>query len=227
MINLNTQALIEIEKRIPRKSVVALGSGIGTLDVASLLQDMSDHIKGVITSSPSIESRLYKRGLPILDPNSVDIIDIYIDTSEEVSKDFVINKKRDLKFTRAKIMAYQAREFICVTQKDNYVDSFENTTVLVEVLPYARNLVGRKVKILGADTHWHKDVITENGNQILELHKLDLDEPWEVEDMLDLIPGVVSSSIFATVPPDVLVVMDEQLAKSVIHEETNKHAATH
>ncbi len=227
MINLNEQVLEEIAKRISSNSVVALGNGQGMMNVVKMLPDMENMLKGVITCSSSFENKLKAAGLSVLEPNEVSVIDLYVDTADEATKDFILNKKKDLRFTRAKIMAYQSREFICVVEKSDYKDVLKNTTVLVETLPYTRSLVSKKIKSLNALVHWHKDLLTENGNFILEVHNLDLKEPWEIEDTLDLIPGVVSSSIFASVIPDVLIIADSLHAESILQNDKHELATVH
>lgn len=227
MNKFNRDIVKEITKRVENDSVIALGNGQGILDIAENLGPIADRIKGVVTSSITMEKKVKAVGLSILDPNEANAINIYIDSAVEVSKDFVINKKKDLKFTRAKIMAYQAIEFICIVEKSNYLNSFDNTSVLLEILPYTRSLVMKKLKSLNAHANWHKDIITENGNFILEAIGLDLREPWEIEDALDLIPGVVASSIFASVIPDFLILADKSTAQCINMDDVLSFATVH
>jgi ribose 5-phosphate isomerase A len=52
------------------------------------------------------------------------------------------------------------------------------------------------------------DVVTDNGNELLDVHGLDLSDPCALECAIACVPGVVACGIFALRPADVSYVGD-------------------
>jgi ribose 5-phosphate isomerase A len=80
--------------------------------------------------------------------------------------------------------------------------------VPVEVLPFARHWVARRLSELGGRSVHRVDFVTDNGNELLDVHGLDLADPRSVECAIACIPGVVACGIFALRPADVAYVGD-------------------
>jgi ribose 5-phosphate isomerase A len=70
----------------------------------------------------------------------------------------------------------------------------------------ARSFVARELVKLGGAPEWREGFVTDNGNYILDVHDLTLDEPAAVERRLNDIPGVVCNGVFAQRRADVLLV---------------------
>ncbi len=69
----------------------------------------------------------------------------------------------------------------------------------------AQSLVGRRLAALGGTPALRADFTTDNGNLILDVHGLDIDDPVGLEDRIDRIAGVVASGLFCRRPADVLL----------------------
>ena len=61
----------------------------------------------------------------------------------------------------------------------------------------ARSLVARALVGLGGQPIWREGVTTDNGNIILDVHNLKIDQPLALERGINDIPGVVCNGIFA------------------------------
>ena len=61
----------------------------------------------------------------------------------------------------------------------------------------------------GRQQNWHKDVVTDNGNQILDIHNLEITDPEKLERELNQLPGVVCVGLFARRRADVVIVGGE------------------
>jgi ribose 5-phosphate isomerase A len=70
----------------------------------------------------------------------------------------------------------------------------------------ARTLVRDALNQLGGDTVWREGVITDNGNIILDVHGLHIDNPSALEGRINNITGVVCNGIFANRGADVLLI---------------------
>jgi ribose 5-phosphate isomerase A len=80
----------------------------------------------------------------------------------------------------------------------------------IEVIPMARSFVARALVRHGGSPQWREGFVTDNGNQILDVHNLEITEPTRLENELNNIPGIVTVGIFALRPADVLILGTEQ-----------------
>ena len=61
----------------------------------------------------------------------------------------------------------------------------------------ARAFVARQMVKAGGQPIWRQDFITDNGNEIIDVHDLKIANPLEVETRFNQIPGVVTVGLFA------------------------------
>ncbi|WP_455365423.1 ribose-5-phosphate isomerase A, partial [Kaarinaea lacus] len=72
-------------------------------------------------------------------------------------------------------------------------------------IPMARSYVARELVKLGGNPVYRDGFVTDNGNQILDVHNLEILNPVELEQTLNNIVGVVTNGLFARRPADVLL----------------------
>ena len=111
-------------------------------------------------------------------------------------------------------MANLARVFVCIADESKLVTQLGCFPIPVEVLPFARGLVANEVGNLGGAAKLRDRFTTDNGNQILDVSGLVIDDPDTLETQLNQIPGVVSNGIFAQRRPDIVLVAD---ARGALH----------
>ena len=58
---------------------------------------------------------------------------------------------------------------------------------------------------MGGRPVYRNNFVTDNGNQILDVHNLDLNVPYEIEQTINKIPGVVENGIFSSRKADVIL----------------------
>ncbi len=85
----------------------------------------------------------------------------------------------------------------------------------VEVIPMARSYVARQLVKLGGQPFWREGVTTDNGNVILDVHNLRLDDPNAFESTVNQIAGVVTVGLFARRRADVLIVAGDDGVKTI------------
>ena len=73
----------------------------------------------------------------------------------------------------------------------------------------ARSMVARKLVKLGGQPELRIGCKTLHGNEILDVHGLDLSEPMKMEDALNRITGVVENGLFAHRYADLLILAKE------------------
>ena len=69
----------------------------------------------------------------------------------------------------------------------------------------ARAHVARRLSALGGEPRLREGFVTDNGNQILDVHGLTIDDPVALEAEIDHVAGVVSNGLFAIRGADVLL----------------------
>ena len=70
----------------------------------------------------------------------------------------------------------------------------------------ARGLVARALVGLGGRPERREGFVTDNGNEILDVHGLDVLDPPTLESELNQIAGVVANGLFARRAADVVLV---------------------
>ena len=131
---------------------------------------------------------------------------VYVDGADEVDPNKALIKGGGGALTREKIVAASSSRFICITDASKQVDVLGAYPLPVEVIPMARGLVGRALAAIGGEPIWRQDFVTDNGNHILDVHGLRIDEPGKLETYLNNQVGVVCNGIFADQAADVVIV---------------------
>ncbi|AHE65712.1 ribose-5-phosphate isomerase RpiA [Legionella oakridgensis] len=177
--------------------IVGVGTGSTVNYFIQELATVKHRIDACIASSNATETRLRSLGIPVIDLNVADDLPIYIDGADEVNFKRETIKGGGGALTREKIIATTARQFICIVDETKLVENLGEFPIAVEVIPMARSFVAREIVKLGGDPQYREGLITDNGNIILDVFGLNLDSPCEVENAINMIPGVVENGLFA------------------------------
>ena len=187
--------------------------GVGTGSTANLFIDalgkVGARVEGAVASSEASAERLRRVGIPVLDLNLVDEMPVYVDGADEATRHLHLLKGGGGALTREKIVAAVARKFVCVVDDTKLVERLGVFPLPVEVIPLARSYVARRLVAIGGRPVLRAGFVTDNGNEILDVHDLDIREPVALEDELNQITGVVCNGLFAHRPADVLLVAGE------------------
>src|SRR5690606_11573865 len=133
-----------------------------------------------VSSSEASTLKLRQLGIPVLDLNEVDDLGVYIDGADESNARLELIKGGGAALTREKIIATAARRFVCIADESKLVQCLGRFPLPVEVIPMARNLVARELTRLGGRPVHRAGVVTDNGNHILDLHDLAIEQAREL-----------------------------------------------
>lgn len=145
----------------------------------------------------------------MLELNSTGGLDVYVDGADEATRHLQLIKGGGGALTREKIIAAASRRFICIADDTKLVGMLGAFPLPIEVIPMARSYVGRELAARGGRPLWREGFVTDNGNQILDVHGLRITEPLKLENELSGIAGVVTVGLFAQRPADVLLLGGE------------------
>lgn len=187
--------------------------GVGTGSTANhfieALAAIRTRLDTTVASSEETAQRLRALDIPVSDLNSIASLPVYVDGADEATRHRQLIKGGGGALTREKIIAAAARKFICIADDSKLVDVLGAFPLPVEVIPMARSLVARRLVALGGDPRWREGFVTDNGNEILDVHNLRILEPAKLESDLNQIPGVVTNGLFAIRPADLLLIATE------------------
>lgn len=183
--------------------------GIGTGSTANFFIDMlgkhKDSFAAAVASSEASAQRLQAQGIEVRDLRDVERIAIYVDGADEVNAKKEMIKGGGGALTREKIVAAASDEFVCIVDSSKQVGILGAYPLPIEVIPMAANLVAKELKKTGGNPILREGVITDNGNLILDLHGLKIENAPEMERSLNQITGVVTNGLFAVRPATVVL----------------------
>ncbi|MDC9623038.1 ribose-5-phosphate isomerase RpiA [Xenorhabdus sp. XENO-7] len=187
-------------------TIVGVGTGSTASHFIDALGTIKNQIEGAVSSSEASTEKLKSLGIPVFDCNEVDSLDIYVDGADEINGHMHMIKGGGAALTREKIIAAVAKKFICIIDESKQVDVLGKFPLPVEVIPMARSYVARELVKLGGTPVYRQNVVTDNGNVILDVHNLVILDPVALENKINGITGVVTVGLFANRGADVVLV---------------------
>jgi len=192
--------------------VVGLGTGSTAAYAIRALGRAVDaglDVRGVATSYAS-RDLAREVGIPLVDLDAVERIDVAIDGADQVSDDLALIKGGGAAHAREKVVDAAAARFVVVADPSKETPTLDRS-VPVEVLPDARATVRRAIRDLDGEPTLRaaerKDgpVVTDNGNLVLDCDFGVLPDPGSLATALATIPGVVAHGLFVEVADEVHV----------------------
>ena len=188
--------------------IVGVGTGSTVKFFIEGLGRMRDRIAGAVSSSEQSTVLLKQHGIEVFDLNAVGPLTLYVDGADECDPRRCLIKGGGAALTREKIIAAASERFVCVVDPAKCVDVLGAFPLPVEVIPMARSHVAREIQRLGGTPVWRQGCITDNGNWILDVHGLHIEDPPQLESEWNQITGVVTVGLFAHRPADVVIAGD-------------------
>ncbi len=184
--------------------IEALGAKISTGELSDII--------GVATSFQG-EVMASDLGIPLKNLAAVNRIDLAIDGADEVDPNFQLIKGGGACHVQEKLVATLADRFVVVVDSTKLVNRLNLDFPLpVEVVPSAWMQVKSSLENLGASAVLRMavkkagPVVTDQGNLVLDLKMQDgIENPKELELIINNIPGVLENGLFVDVADEVLI----------------------
>lgn len=181
--------------------IVGVGTGSTVNKFIDALATIRDTIRGAVSSSEASSSRLRAAGIEVFDCNDVGELPVYVDGADEIDAHGYMIKGGGAALTREKIVAAQARHFICIADESKLVATLGAFHLPVEVIPMASARIVRQFAALGGRATLRKvdgkPLVTDNGQHILDVAGLQIGDPLAFESEVNQWPGVVTVGVFA------------------------------
>ena len=190
--------------------IVGLGSGRASTtlvkSLGKLIKLKQYNIKGIPTSL-QIKLIAEKVGIPLVEADQVDYIDVVFDGADQIDSQKFMIKGGGGALLRENILFSLAKKIVIMADKTKFVKNFTRT-VPIEIYPLARNSVTRSIKKLGGKAQLRSldrgyPFFTENGNIILDCDFGTIKNPKVLTQKIKQTTGVLESGIFLR-KPDVI-----------------------
>jgi ribose 5-phosphate isomerase A len=188
-------------------ALIGVGTGSTVNFFIDALAQSAIPLKGAVSSSMASTQRMQALGIPVVDLSEVQSLSVYIDGADEIDGHGYMLKGGGAALTREKIVAAQAKQFVCIVDQSKRVDVMGTFPLPVEVIPMSVPQIIRNFSSIGGNAVLRmrdgQPLVTDNGQYILDVHGLKLTEPLALEAQISQWPGVVTVGIFAFQKADV------------------------
>lgn len=173
-----------------------------------------------VPSSEETKKLCEEGGIPLLDVNEVETLDLVIDGADEMDAHFHVIKGGGAALFREKVLAYMGKEVIWIMDESKLVSSLGAFGLPVEILPFGALSTLTRLEEAGYAPSFRctkafpkdkrsfeenkkllleeseKLLLTDNGNYLLDLFYGENLPLTEVQNLLLSIPGVVEHGLF-------------------------------
>ena len=187
--------------------VIGLGSGRAATalvkSLSKLIKLKGYNIRGIPTSL-QIKLIAEKGGIPLVEADQVDFIDVVFDGADQIDSQKYVIKGGGGALLRENILFNLAKKVVVMADKTKFVKNLTRT-VPIEIHPLARNSVTKSIKKLGGESQIRSldrgyPFFTENGNIILDCDFGTIKNPKILTQKIKQTPGVLESGIFLRKP---------------------------
>jgi ribose 5-phosphate isomerase A len=220
-MNFKKMAGYEAAQEIKDGQVVGLGTGSTTHyfieKLGMRIKKEEIQILGIPTSYQSFFlAKDWEIQVTSLEEHDVDVA---VDGADEIDPDLNLIKGGGAAHTLEKIVDYAADNFIVIADDTKIVEKLGKTPIPLEIIPSSSRMVLQALNDLGAKGEIRmaqmKDgpVITDHGNFVIDANFGLLEDPCELEIVLNSIPGVLENGIFSGVVDQVIIGSPEGIKK--------------
>ncbi len=199
----------EAAKYVERGMTLGLGTGsTASYFLAALAEKAADGwgLRGVPTSEAT-RRQAEAIGIEIITPDETTIIDLAVDGTDEADPQRNLIKGGGAALLREKIVANAARRFIVIADKSKRVAALGAFPLPIEIEPFGWALTVRNIRValLGAGfdgagvelrAREGEVVKSDGGHLIIDCALGRIDDPANLDRVLQAIPGVIETGLF-------------------------------
>lgn len=191
--------------------ILGLGTGSTVLFMLNKLGEMIKQGLEVKCVSSSAQTTKIAQNfeIPLISLNDVDHIDLTIDGADEV--DFNLNgiKGGGGALLFEKIIASFSNKVIWIVDSKKLVKKLGRFPLPVEVIPFGSTHILKKLDDLGYKPVKRlldeKSFFTDSGNEIIDLHLSEINDPFNLEKEIKMLSGVVEVGLFNNIADLVII----------------------
>ena len=207
------------------KNNLTLGVGSGsTVDFfIKSLAESGIKPRVIVSSSLRSEELLNKNGFKVTKLNDLkEPISLYIDGADEIDYQLNMIKGGGGALTSEKILASQSKKFICIVDESKLVRKLGKFPLPVEIIDSSiSGIINYLESNFDVIVKKRLNFLSDHGNPIIDIHRLKIDNPIELENNLNKIPGVVTNGLFCHQKANLCLIANKDGVKT-IHGDSNK-----
>ena len=199
---------------------IGLGTGRAASAFIRALGESGMAVRGVATSHASADlARSLK--IELVELRDAPKLAADFDGADEVDARLHMIKGLGGAMVRERVVAAAARKRIFLVGEEKLVKRLgEHGNLPVEVVPFAVTFVQRQIATLGLKPKLRQDaggseIVSDNGNLILDCGVREIRNPARLERDLLMIPGVVGTGLFTGIADLVLVALHDGKIKTI------------
>ena len=209
-----------VNANVPEGAVIGVGTGSTANCFIDSIAAHKGRYRGAVSSSVATTARLQQHGIKVFDLNDIESLPVYVDGADEIDPRGAMIKGGGGALTREKIVASVSDVFVCIADASKRVPTLGNFPLPVEIVPMARTAIGRRLVSLGGVpvlrvTKDGAPYITDNGNEIIDVKGLKIEDPRKLEAEINGWPGVVTVGLFASRGADLCLLGGEQGVEAI------------
>lgn len=212
MENLKKQAALKAAEYVKDGMILGLGTGSTAYyfieEVGRRVVEEGLQIQAVTTSSRSAE-QARGLGIPLLDMDQVDLVDLTVDGADEVDPAFNGIKGGGGALLMEKVVAVASNYYIWIVDESKMVPALGSFKLPVEVVRYGAGQVFRRFQEAGYQPSFRMKgedrYLTDMGNYIIDLDLGFIRNPLAFAQELDHVVGVVEHGLFNGLVDTVIV----------------------
>lgn len=182
--------------------IVGLGTGSTTeFAVKKLGERVRDGlaIRGIPTSDVT-KVQAEEEGIPLIDFSETMYLDLTIDGADEIDINLNMIKGGGAALLREKIVASASKEEIIIVSHEKFVKQLGSFPLPVEVIPFGWQIIFNQLETLGGSPDLRlkqgQPLLTDQGNYIIDCRFRQIIDAAQLEQRLNMIPGVVENGLF-------------------------------
>ena len=156
-------------------------------------------IRGIPTSDVT-KVQAEEEGVPLIDFSETMYIDLTIDGADEIDVNLNMIKGGGAALLREKIVASASKEEIIIVSHEKFVKQLGSFPLPVEVIPFGWQVIFNQLETLGGSPDLRlkqgQPLLTDQGNYIIDCRFRQIIDAAQLEQRLNMIPGVVENGLF-------------------------------
>ncbi len=156
-------------------------------------------IRGIPTSDVT-KVQAEEEGIPLIDFSETMYIDLTIDGADEIDINLNMIKGGGAALLREKIVASASKEEIIIVSHEKFVKQLGSFPLPVEVIPFGWQIIFNQLETLGGSPDLRlkqgQPLLTDQGNYIIDCRFRQILDAAQLEQRLNMIPGVVENGLF-------------------------------
>ncbi|BBA84640.1 ribose-5-phosphate isomerase A [endosymbiont of Euscepes postfasciatus] len=207
MLNIN-ELLLETLKHIKSDIILGIAYDNFTIELIKLIEKKNNigNKLNCVSSSLNIINKFKDYKINFNKLEDVDYIDLYISSVDEIDNNMNILNGKNGSFTNEKIMLNLSKKFICITDDSKKVQFIGyKSPISIEIINSSIKFIYKKINDINGKCILRNNFISDNGNLIIDIYNLNIENPKFLEIYLNSIPGVIENSIFSNKNPDIII----------------------